>query len=187
MEYTLKKNRKSKGIRIIVHHDGRVVVTIPYRMPIRLAQAYVATKKDWIQERVESFLTEQKKREASGVLPKMTAKDKKLDFDRNKEKARKIITEKVELLNQHYGFEYKSIAIRNQKTRWGSCSKKGNLNFNYKIAFLPNKMLEYVVVHELCHLKEFNHGEKFWDLVAELAPDYREIRNEMKKEGMRLG
>jgi len=93
---------------------------------------------------------------------------------------------KVAKFNKIYGFEYNKINIKNQKTRWGSCSKKGNLNFNYKIALLPERMAEYIVVHELCHLGEFNHSRKFWNLVAKTMPEYQEITEDLKRSGLRF-
>jgi len=83
--------------------------------------------------------------------------------------------------NQFYGFEYKRISIRNQKTRWGSCSKKGNLNFNYKLLFLSQEQADYIIVHELCHLKEMNHSKRFWNLVLESILDYKNVRKSLKK------
>lgn len=106
---------------------------------------------------------------------------RKKHYQKHKESARELILSRVAELNQSYGFKHGKIAIRNQKTRWGSCSKKGNLNFNYKIALLPQKMMDYVVVHELCHLGEFNHSKRFWALVERTVPDYRQIRAEMRK------
>ncbi|PIP23438.1 MAG: hypothetical protein COX90_01110 [Candidatus Nealsonbacteria bacterium CG_4_10_14_0_2_um_filter_38_17] len=70
--------------------------------------------------------------------------------------------------------------MKNQKTRWGSCFKKGNPNFNYKIALLSQRLADYIVVHELCHLGELNHSQKSWNLVAKAVPDYPEIRDELK-------
>lgn len=104
-----------------------------------------------------------------------------------KETARQIVTSRLEYFNVFYGFKYNRIAIRNQKTRWGSCSRKGNLNFNYKIALLPEKARDYIIVHELCHLKEFNHSRNFWNLVAKTVPDYLEIRRNLRKSGYTLG
>lgn len=98
----------------------------------------------------------------------------------NKEMARTIVTEKVRNFSRKYGVEYGTIAIRNQKTRWGSCSKKGNLNFSYRIVFLPPELQDYLVVHEVCHLKEFNHSRAFWDLVAREVPNYRELRRKLR-------
>ncbi len=101
-------------------------------------------------------------------------------YKANKETALKIATEKVEHFNQFYNFKYNKISIRNQKTRWGSCSKKGNLNFNFKIALLPNELADYLVVHEICHLGEFNHSENFWKLVSKQIPNYKVLRGELR-------
>jgi len=86
--------------------------------------------------------------------------------------------------NAFYHFPVNNIAIKNQKTRWGSCSKKGNLNFNYRLVLLPTHLADYIIVHELCHLKEFNHSPAFWALVAQTIPDYQKIRKEFK--GVRM-
>lgn len=97
-----------------------------------------------------------------------------------KEKARELATSRLEHFNQHYKLTYGKVAIRNQRSRWGSCSSKGNLNFNYKIALLPPHLADYVIVHELCHRGQFNHSQKFWDLVGETLPDYEKLVSELK-------
>ena len=97
-------------------------------------------------------------------------------YQKHKKTARAIILAKLEELNRHYGASYGKVAIRNQRTRWGSCSKRGNLNFNYRLIFLPPVLLDYVVVHELCHLREFNHSPRFWSFVEEMIPDHRARR-----------
>jgi len=89
-----------------------------------------------------------------------------------KEEARKVTTALVESYAEKYEFSYRRIMIRNQRTRWGSCSVQKNLSFHYKLLFLPENLQEYLVVHELCHLKEMNHSPRFWNLVAEILPDY---------------
>lgn len=108
---------------------------------------------------------------------------KKIDknYLAKKEAARKIIVPRVEMWAQKYNFEYNKIFIKNQKTRWGSCSSKKNLNFNYRLAFMSVEMMDYVIVHELCHLKEMNHSKNFWNLVESILPDYKRVHNEMKK------
>jgi predicted metal-dependent hydrolase len=98
----------------------------------------------------------------------------------NREAARAIVSERVAHFNTHYKLPVGKIAIRNQKSRWGSCSRKGNLNFNYKLVFVDPELRDYVIVHEICHIKEFNHGPGFWALVGETVPNYREVRKRLK-------
>ncbi|KND47663.1 MAG: putative metal-dependent hydrolase [Parcubacteria bacterium C7867-006] len=98
----------------------------------------------------------------------------------HKESARILATQRLEYFNQHYNLKFGKISIRNQKSRWGSCSSKGNLNFNYKIALLPSHLSDYVIVHELCHIGQFNHSQNFWDLVGETLPDYKKLVTELK-------
>ena len=97
------------------------------------------------------------------------------EYKELKEKARVIIHDRLQNYNDYYNFSYNKVAIRNQKSRWGSCSAKKNLNFNYRLVLLDTELLDYVVVHELCHLEQMNHSQNFWDLVAKTIPDY-EIR-----------
>jgi len=97
-----------------------------------------------------------------------------------KETARLYIYERLDHYKEIYYFDFNRVSIRDQRTRWGSCSKKGNLNFNYRIMFLPKKTADYIIIHELCHLKEFNHSRKFWNLVAEIIPDYLEAKKELR-------
>lgn len=92
----------------------------------------------------------------------------------NREVAREIITSRVEYFATKYNFSYGRIAIKDQKRCWGSCSAKQNLNFNYKLLFLPPELLDYIVVHELCHLRHFHHKSTFWEEVEKIIPEYRE-------------
>ncbi len=169
-----------------MHIDGSVVVTLPRRAPNRVAQAFVESKKEWIQSRINLYLERQKEEEKLGLPKRMTAIERKKDYKNKKEEARKIIVGRLEELNKNYGFTYGLITIRNQKTRWGSCSRKGDLNFNYKIAYIHQEMADYIIFHELCHLKEFNHSKKFWNLVAEAIPNYIEIRKKLRSGGLRF-
>ena len=111
-------------------------------------------------------------------LPKR--KGSRKEYLKHKEAARKLVHERLEYFNKFYGFTYKKIAIRNQKTRWGSCSKQGNLNFSYRLALMPAHHADYIIVHELCHLGEFNHSKNFWALVAQQVPNYKQIKKELK-------
>ena len=98
----------------------------------------------------------------------------KKHYELYKEAARELCYARLAHFNEYYNFEYKRVAIRNTRSRWGSCSSKKNLNFNYRIILLPPELQDYLIVHELCHLEEMNHGPQFWSLVAEQAPDYKE-------------
>lgn len=101
-------------------------------------------------------------------------------YRKSKEAARVVIAEKVKKYNAIYQYRLGRVSIRNQKTKWGSCSKNGNLNFNYKILFLEERLADYIVVHELCHLQELNHSQKFWNLVARVFPNHKHIRKELR-------
>lgn len=109
-----------------------------------------------------------------------------LRYAKYKELALEIAHRKMEEFNKVYNFKYNRISIKNQKTRWGSCSKSGNINFNYKIALLSDRLTDYIIVHELCHLGEFNHSKNFWNLVEKTIPDYEQRREELKKKGYEL-
>lgn len=90
-----------------------------------------------------------------------------------KSKAEKNIPDRLSVLAQSHGFHYRRVTIRGQKTRWGSCSSQKNINLNYKLLFLPPSMVDYVLIHELCHTLEMNHSQRFWALVADCDPDYK--------------
>lgn len=175
ISYTLKFNRRSRHLRLAVSPDCSVTVTAPHCVSRDLIENFVKEKTDWIQGRIEYYKTF-----------KPLIKDSKANYLNQKENARALAHKKVSYFNNFYNFKYNKISIKNQKTCWGSCSKKGNLNFNYKIALIPEELADYIVAHEICHLKEFNHSEKFWSLVARTIPDYLERRVALKKVGIAL-
>lgn len=98
----------------------------------------------------------------------------------HKELTRSLVHSRLKHFNQHYQLTYKRVSIKNQRRCWGSCSSLQNLNFNYKLYFLPTHLQDYIIVHELCHLVELNHGQGFWDLVAEQIPEYQKCVAELK-------
>ncbi len=102
-------------------------------------------------------------------------------YQTHKETARAVILERLVIISAECGIPYGKVAIRNQKRRWGSCSSLGNLNFNYKLSLLPTCLMDYVIVHELCHLRQLNHGPKFWALVALHYPTYREVELQLRE------
>jgi predicted metal-dependent hydrolase len=172
IKYDLKVSKRSKRLRLAVYCDGRCVVTAPRFMPGFLINKFVVGKYNWIMEKIDFLKKFNYKYKAGG---------NRAEYLEHKETARQIAKERIGYFNQFYNFRVNKINIKNQKSRWGSCSKKGNLNFNYKITVLPDELRDYVVVHELCHLQEFNHSQNFWSLVGQTIPDYREIKKEFRK------
>lgn len=106
------------------------------------------------------------------------------DYANHKVAAKQLAQDRLTYFNRQYGFTFKRVSIKNQASRWGSCSKLGNLNFHYRIATLPAQLADYVIVHELCHLQEMNHSKQFWQLVAKSIPDYRERRRQLRNRDL---
>ncbi|MDB5225166.1 MAG: putative metal-dependent hydrolase [Candidatus Adlerbacteria bacterium] len=98
----------------------------------------------------------------------------------HKEAARALVHTRLAHYNRYYNHTLRRVFIKNSKSRWGSCSSKGNLNFSYKLLFLPPEVADYVIVHELCHLREFNHGPHFWALVAQACPEHKALRQRLR-------
>ena len=168
----IKSDRKTIAIQI--KPDGQVVVRCPRRMRIEDARRFVESKANWIEKHLA-------KRPPQNVV-KYTPKE----VERLREQARKLVTERVRYYAPIIGVPYGQIAIRTQHTRWGSCSSKGNLNFNCLLALVPPDVLDYVVVHELCHRKELNHSALFWSQVEKTIPDYKMHRKWLKENGTGL-
>lgn len=167
MIYTLKRVR-SRAIRIHVHADGRVVVTAPTRVTVREIERFVAEKQEWITEAQKKVVGKRQ-----SILHTATPEE----YKKYKQAAMALAAKRLQHFNVHYGLTYRRLTIRNSKTRWGSCSRNGSISFSYTIALLPPALADYIVVHELCHTKEFNHSPRFWKLVAETIPDYKQRKS----------
>jgi len=174
LTYTIKRSNRAQRVAISIHHTGEVVVTMPMKASEERAAHFVQTKQDWIVATQKRML-----KHFEGKTP---LKQARVEYKALKNQTLALVQERIKYFNQHYRFPYGRISIRMQKSRWGSCSRKGNLNFNYKLIQLPQYLADYIVVHELCHLKEFNHGSNFWNLVAETIPDYKAWRIELRKK-----
>jgi len=169
--YKLKRSKRAKRMRLAVYCDGTVVITSPLGIQQSLIEKFFNDKKHWVWDKIQFF-----KSVDSKAIRTFTRKD----YLENKDKALTLVHERVRFYNKVYGFSFNKIFIKNQKTRWGSCSCKQNLNLNYKIVFLQQKYQDYIIVHEMCHLKEFNHSKKFWVLVERALPNYLDIKKELR-------
>lgn len=165
--YVLRRNTRARSVRVSVFPGGEVRVTAPTRLPRTFIEHFLKEKRAWVIEQMKRMSLVPKKRS------KLEARKRYLE---HKEAARALVLDRLAHFNAHYGFNYEKVAIRDQHSRWGSCSRKGNLNFNYRLVLIPGALADYVIVHELCHLKEFNHSVRFWALVKETIPEYETLR-----------
>lgn len=169
----IRSSRKTAAIQITA--DGEVIVRCPNYMSSRAVQSLVDEKSRWILTHLQQFTAKQKLSPFSpGELQQLA------------EKAKPLIVQRAEYYAPIVGVSYGRITIRAQHSRWGSCSSNGNLNFNCLLALVPPEVLDYVVVHELCHRKQLNHSPAFWQEVEAVLPDYRIYRNWLKTDGSAL-
>lgn len=169
--YTVRVNARARSLRMTIDPEQGLMVTIPSPWFDRLVERFLVEKSQWILH----HLARMKKLEGRTVIAHTRE-----EYEEMKSVAHKAITERVKFFNTFYKFSYNKISIRNQTSVWGSCTRAGNLQFNVKLLSIPPKALDYVVVHELCHLKEHNHGAQFWKLVEKLVPDYKIIRKSLR-------
>ena len=123
------------------------------------------------------------------MIPYLTpAEQRRLEIleKRYRNMARNLFTTRVDYYQRLTGGNYTKITIRDQKSRWGSCSSRGTLSFNYRLIFAPPGVLDYVVVHELCHLTHMNHSKDFWNMVESVMPEYRQYKAWLRNHGQEL-
>lgn len=170
MEYQwVRSNRKTTAIQI--NEKGDIIVRSPYSVSRRKVEQMLREKQDWIEKHQKAI----KERENS--RREITEQERREGIER----AKQILPARIQYYAKIMGVTYGRITLREQKTRWGSCSSEGNLNFNWKLALMPDEILDYVVVHELAHRMEMNHSDKFWKIVENVLPDYRERRKWLKE------
>ena len=181
LEYEIKKSKRAKNIRLTVRSDASVVLTIPWWAPKYVGKRFFEAKKEWVIKKINELRINPSTELRTGNEELNKKKLTRVDYLKNREKARVFITERLKYFNQLYDFEYRRVAIRDTRTRWGSCSRAGNLNFSYKLLFMPREVADYIIVHELCHAKELNHSARFWNLVERAIPNHKSLRKELKK------
>lgn len=167
----IRSDRRTLAIQILP--DRTVVVRSPRLIPQDRIRAFVDSKTDWIYKhsKPKAFTCQKLSWE---------------ELSRLKDRTASLIQQRLHFFAPLVGVTYGRVTIRHQRTRWGSCSAKGNLNFNCLLALTPPEVLDYVVVHELCHLRELNHSSHFWAAVERVLPDYAASRKWLKEHGAEL-
>ena len=163
----IRSSRKSLGLEI--RSDGSIVVRAPYRVSEKQISSFLDRKSVWIAKHRERALAQNQEKQKH---PAISETEKK----RLRELAEHVFAVKAAQFAEIAGVSYGRITVRDQKTRWGSCSSRGNLSFNFRLMMTPERIQDYVVVHELCHRKFMNHSPQFWAEVEKILPDYRERR-----------
>lgn len=166
----IRRRRGLKTLRIAVASDGQVTVSAAKLVPMFLIKRFIVRQRAWIEAAQERF-------RAAGRQPRISGEERRRRFVEHRDRAARLAEDRVRWFSEQYGFDPGPIAIRDQRTRWGSCSARGALSFNYRIVFLPERLSDYIVAHELCHLRELNHGPRFWQLLESILPD-AELRRE---------
>jgi predicted metal-dependent hydrolase len=170
----IRRSRRARRWTLTVPWGDQVVLTVPAAMPEREIEAVLASHRDWIA------------RERATQAPRLRLDAGRVSEAEARLAARELVTMVLEEEAPVLGVTYERVQIRGQRTRWGSCSARGTLSFNWRLALAPLEVLDYVVVHELCHLREPNHSQRFWRLVASRRPDWRGQRDWLTAHGPEL-
>ena len=167
-----KRSRRAKRVRITIGRDGSVTLTRPFFISQKRARLFLESQAAWVQKKQAAF---SKRKSSLFPEPKGTLAEYRALLPQAKE----LILERLTFFQNIYQVSWKKVSIRNQKTRWGSCSARGAISFNYRLFLLPEHLRDYIIVHELCHLIELNHSSRFWSLVEKTFPDYRDLRKKL--------
>lgn len=208
ISYKFRYSSKAKYIRLQISHGSELELIIPRGCEIKEAEKFLIKKADWIKKHLIKTVKSEPKYLLLGKEIKVNhnyelfKQNHDVEFSNNellitspegskikteqiydiwlKDESKRYIPFRVQELARKYNFVINRITIRGQKTRWGSCSSKGNLSFNFKLMRYRKEVIDYVIIHELCHLREMNHSKKFWSLVNRFCPDYKNLRKELK-------
>ncbi len=159
---TIRKNARSRRVTLRVNPRRGVTVTIPYIVPYKAGLEFFLAKKDWVLK------VQERQRERIGAEHIPTPEE----IETLREVAKEVLPKRLRELAAKYSFEYNSVRIKHNSSNWGSCSRKGNINLNLNLVRLPDELRDYVILHELCHLRHPNHGPQFHALLESLCPDH---------------
>lgn len=205
-KYNLRKSKKARYIRLKVSSSGAIELVLPSFAPYSEGVKFLEAKTEWLKKQLNKSV---KRVFTPKYLGNEIDINQQFDFFNSKyfvrfevdtlslsnynnkqdiedrfytwlrQKAKEYIPVRVKQIAGELGISYGKVTIRNQKTRWGSCSAKGNLSFNLKLMMYEKRVIDYVIIHELCHRKEMNHSKRFWNLVENYMPDYRVFKKQL--------
>lgn len=168
-------NTRKKTVSLEVKRDGSVIVRAPLRMPQREIQEFIDSHRGWIEHKCRLMEKRRTQSVSTGAPPVDEISEKEWN------KIREAFADRVDYYCKKMDVQVGRITIRNQKTRWGSCSARGNVNFNYQLYYMPPELMDYVIVHELAHRRHMDHSALFWAEVERYCPEYADYRDRLKK------
>jgi len=166
-----ERSNRARHISISVKPFKGVRVAVPYAVSFDKAKQFARSKRNWIKKHLDKMKQVEKEREAFS----------KKSTEINRSEARKKLVNRLNELSEQHGFSYNKVSMRNQKTRWGSCSSKNNISLNMKLVRLPNQMIDYVLLHELVHTRIKNHTNAFWAELNKFVGDAKEMSKKMNE------
>jgi len=205
--YSIRKSNRAKYVRVRINIDGGIELVVPRFVNLSTAEKFLLKKKEFLYKyfklvnnrqnryyylgnEIEIISLDDVNLSVTGPILKgnklfLYAQKALISFEDEyrrwlKERALEYIPVRAKELSEKHNLNYNRITIRDQKSRWGSCSSKNNLSFNYKLMYFNNEIIDYVIVHELCHLREMNHSKEFWKIVEGIMPDYKTYKQQLK-------
>jgi predicted metal-dependent hydrolase len=177
LAYTIRRHPRAKNVRILVKPDATVVVSAPKRVSKKFIDLFVKEHQPWVLGEIKKISI----RTVSWESPLGISQE---SYQSCKARSLKFVRDRLRYYGKHYGYTYNRVSIKNMSSRWGSCSSEGNMSFHYRLLFLPLELADYVIVHELCHLAELNHSNRFWQLVRQTIPNYRKCKKALEEYGI---
>ncbi|MBD3380316.1 MAG: DUF45 domain-containing protein [Candidatus Omnitrophica bacterium] len=171
-----RKYRRSRNINIHVSSSGEVKVTLPLWVPYRDAENALRSKKDWVVSRCREMAAWRRRNYYEPDIP----------FEGDRGKAAEWIIARAACLAEKYGFFIEKITVRDQKARWGSCSPRNNISLNRKLAWIPEELADYVILHELVHTRIKNHGKEFWEEMDRIVGRAKELDRRLRQYHLEL-
>jgi predicted metal-dependent hydrolase len=210
LTYQIRFSTKAKYLQLRITSSDKLELIIPKKYSIKEGKEFLNKKIDWVkkyqknlinvadnkefflfgekiyvEQNFNFFLTRHKLRFSKNILIVESPADSRITKEELfqtyiRKISKKYFLERTKFFSDQFGFRFKTVKIRGQKTRWGSCSSNGNLSFNFRLLQFKQEVIDYVIIHELCHTKQMNHSQKFWKLVEQCCPDYKTLKKELK-------